>query len=149
MIKKTLAYFWSIRQQFTKYFITGVSAVILDISSLAFFKEVLYFTPLEAIIVNQFFLLAYVFFVNKYWSFKSTDITHRQMIRFLILSGVNYLISVTWMWLWNERLGFNYLGVRIVNVALSVSWNFLLYKYWIYKMPQISQKTSTETPALD
>ncbi len=149
MIKKTLAYFWSIRQQFTKYFITGVSAVILDISSLAFFKEVLYFTPLEAIIVNQFFLLAYVFFVNKHWSFKSTGLTHRQMVRFLTLSGVNYLISVTWMWFWNEKFGFNYLGVRIVNVALSVSWNFLLYKYWVYKMPQISQKTNTETPALD
>ena len=112
-----------------------------------FFKEVLYFTPLEAIIVNQFFLLAYVFFVNKHWSFKSTGLTHRQMVRFLTLSGVNYLISVTWMWFWNEKFGFNYLGVRIVNVALSVSWN-LLYKYWVYKMPQISQKQTRKHPLL-
>lgn len=149
MIKKTIAYFWSVRQQFAKYFVTGVSAVILDISSLAFFKEILHFTPLQAVIINQVFLLAYVFLVNKYWAFGSKGLTHSQVIKFLILSGFNYLVSVAWMWLWNEKFGFNYLGVRIVNVALSVSWNFLLYKYWVYKIAQSSQKIDSEPTALD
>ena len=133
MLKKLFLHLWSMRQQFARYFVIGLSGVILDIGSLYLLKEFLHFRPVVAVIINGVFLLNYVFFLNKHWAFKSQGITHKQMVRFFILAGLNYAISVVWMYIFNHKFGFNYLLVRIANIALSVAWNFLLYKYWVYK----------------
>lgn len=133
MIKKTILYFWSMRRQFSRYFIIGFSGVILDVGSLYLLKQYLHLRPVTAVIINGIFLLNYVFFLNKYWTFKSDGISHKQMVRFFVLSGMNYAISIVWMYIFNHKFGFNYLFVRLANIALSVAWNFLLYKYWVYK----------------
>lgn len=120
------------RLQFIKYFVTGLSGVVLDIGSLYLFKTYLHLLPVTAVIINQFFLLNYIFFLNKYWSFKSIGTTHQQLRRFLLLSTLNYAISVAWMWLLNSHWGVNYLLARLMNIILSVGWNFLLYRGWVY-----------------
>ena len=121
------------RGQFVKYFITGLGAVVLDILSLYLLKEYLGLRPVWAVVINQVFILNYVFFVNKHWSFKSRGLTRLEIARFLMVAGLNYVVAIVWMYLFNEFLNFNYLLVRIFNVALSVAWNFLLYKYWVYR----------------
>ena len=133
MIKKAILHFWSMRQQFARYFVIGFSGVILDVGSLFLLKEYLHLRPVVAVIINGVFLLNYVFFLNKYWAFKSTGITHKQMVRFFVLSAANYGISIGWMYIFNHKFGFNYILVRLFNIAISVAWNFLLYKYWVYK----------------
>jgi len=133
MLKKLFLHFWSMRHQFARYFVIGLGAVVLDVGSLYLLKQYLHLRPVVAVIINGIFLINYVFFLNKYWAFKSTGVTHKQIVRFFILAGVNYVISITWMYIFNHKLGFNYLLVRVANIALSVAWNFLLYKYWVYK----------------
>ncbi len=133
MIKKLFLHFWSMRHQFVRYFVIGLGAVVLDVGSLYLLKEYLHLRPVVAVVINGIFLMNYVFFLNKYWAFKSKGVTHKQMVRFFILAGINYLISISWMYIFNHKLDFNYLWVRVANIALSVAWNFLLYKYWVYK----------------
>ncbi len=133
------------RREFAKYFIIGISGLVLDIGSLYVFKEYVHLRPVTAVIVNQVFLLNYVFFLNKYWAFKSKGITHKQMVRFYILALMNYTISIGWMYFFNEHLHFNYLIVRLANVALSVAWNFLLYKYWVYRHDTRYMENDTAT----
>jgi putative flippase GtrA len=133
MIKKLVLHFWSMRGQFARYFITGLSAVFLDLGSLYLLEEYLHFRPVWAVVVNQIFLLNYVFFINKHWSFKSHGITHKQLVRFLCLCGVNYVFSIAWMWFFNEKMGIYSLTARLMNVVLAVAWNFLIYRYWVYK----------------
>ena len=145
MIKKIILHFWSLREKFVKYFITGVSAVVLDIFTLYLLKEYAHFRPVNAVIVNQLFLLNYVFFINKYWSFKAAGMTHKQVVRFLSVCGLNYAISVGWMWIFNERFGVNYLLVRITNVALAVAWNFLLYNHWVYKNSEVANAVAEKS----
>jgi putative flippase GtrA len=133
MIKKTVLYFWSARHQFARYFIIGSCAVILDVGTLYLLKEYLHLRPVVAVIINGAVLINFIFFLNKHWTFKSGGATHKQIVRFFILAGFNYLVSVGWMFIFNEKIGFNYLATRVFNIALSVAWNFLLYKYWVYK----------------
>ena len=121
------------RHQFVRYFVIGLGAVALDISSLYLLKQYFHIRPVVAVVINGIFIMNYVFFLNKYWAFKSNGITHKQMIKFFILAGINYVISITWMYIFNHKFGFHYLLVRVANIALSVAWNFLLYKYWVYK----------------
>jgi putative flippase GtrA len=132
MVKKTLAYFWSLRHQFIKYFIVGISAVIIDMSSLIFFKEILGMAPVIAVLVNQAVVLVFVFLLNKHWSFKGTEYSHRQLIRYGIVVGFDYLFAVAAMYVFNHLLKFDYRLVRLASIALAVSWNFFLYKYWVY-----------------
>jgi putative flippase GtrA len=134
MIKKLFEKFWSMRHQFIKYAVTGISAVVLDMGSLYILKEYGGINPVVAVVVNQFFIVNYVFFINKYWSFGAHGMTGRQMFRFLIVASWNYAFAIFWMWLFYERLEMNYLLARILNIMFAVSWNFLLYKFFVYRI---------------
>ena len=133
MLKKFFSYLWSMRRQFAKYFIAGSSAVILDIGTLMLLKELLGIRPWVATIFNQALVLVYVFSIHKYWSFRNHELPHRQIIRFFILVSWNYVFSVAMMYLFNERAKIDYRLVRVGTIALAVSWNFFLYKYWVYQ----------------
>ena len=132
------------RAQFMRYFAVGIGAVILDIWSLRVLLN--FFNPIVSVVINQLFILNFVFFLNKHWSFGSKGRTHRQIVRFYLVAGMNYAVGITWMWFFTVAVNLhpyftkvdlsdkNYvLLVRTVNVALAVSWNFLLYKYFVYR----------------
>lgn len=133
MLKKILLHLWSMRHQFARYFIVGFSGVFLDIGSLYLLSDLWHLRPYLAVGINGIFLLSYIFFLNKHWTFKSSGVTHRQVIRFFVVAGLNYAISVSWMYFFNEKLGINHLVARIFNIAVAVAWNFFLYKFWVYK----------------
>ncbi len=133
---------WSHRQQFFRYFIVGGSAFVLDMTSLYLIKENFNLEPVQAVVINQAFILAYVFFLNKKWSFGATGQTRSQLIRFLTLAGSNYLISIAWIWFFAHYLTVHYLIARVLNIILATSWNFLLYKYWVYR-PQIGESAAS------
>lgn len=133
MIRKFFSWFWSSRYQFVKYAATGSSAVVLDMGSLFCLKEYAGMSPVIAVVINQIFIVNYVFFLNKYWSFQSQGMTGRQMTRFLVVALWNYVFAIIWMLIFYQRFEMNYLLARILNIILAVSWNFLLYKYFVYR----------------
>ena len=134
MFRKLPIFITTHRKQFLRYFLTGVSAVFLDILTLWLFKEYFSLRPVIAVIINQILILNYVFFINKYWSFEEKNgVSNQQVIRFFILQAFNYLFSVFCMWLLNEKFSFNYLVVRLSSITLMTAWNFLFYRFWIYK----------------
>lgn len=141
---------WGARIQLFRYMVTGGSAFVFDIVTLYLFKECFHWRPYLAIVVNQVIIFAYIFCMNKYWSFKATGVTHEQLTRFFILAAANYLFAVLWMWLFTEHWPLHivdhtkdYLLVHMINVALSVGWNFLLYKHWVYADKTIKGQTTT------
>lgn len=150
MIKRFIIHLWNARREFARYFIIGLSGVALDIGSLYALKEYGRLNAVLAVVINQAVLLNYVFLLNKYWAFRSKGVTHSQMVRFYFLSLANYIFSIIWMWLFHDRLGFNYLLTRIANIALAVTWNFLLYKHWVYRgKAEISQVVTVSPAPLD
>jgi len=134
MLRKYLNYLWYNRRQFIVYFGIGISGTILDILTLWILKEFFGLIPVVAVIINQVFMLLYVFFLNKKLNFRVGGEVHKQMIRFMMVAFGNYFFAILWMYFWNHFFNFNYLLVRIINIALSVFWNFLLYKEWVYKV---------------
>lgn len=133
MLKNTVLHFWSLRKEFSKYFIVGISAFFADVGSLYFLKEYLGLSPTASVIINQPIITLGVFYLNKRWSFNAAGMTHRQVLKFYLLAAFNYLFSVIWIHVLHDWFGVYYLLARMLNIALSVAWNFLLYKYWVYK----------------
>jgi putative flippase GtrA len=133
MIKKIFNYFYSVRHQFAKYFVVGFSGLFIDMGTLILFKEKFGWIPVLAVAVNQLIVLVYNFTLNKYWSFANKEMPHKQLVRYLTLAGFNYGFSVLIMYIFNHEVGFDYRLVRIGTIILMVSWNFFLYKYWVYR----------------
>ena len=132
MIKKILKHLWENRLQFIKYFIIGSSGFVLDILTLIGLKEGLDLNPVLSVIVNQLFMINYIFFLNKYWTFRAKGIARDQMYRFWLLMAWNYSFAVIIMWFGNVLFEINYIYVRILSIAVVVSWNFILYKHWVF-----------------
>lgn len=133
MLQKIKAFVLASKRQLFFYVVIGGSAFVLDMGSLILFKEILNVRPVVTVIFSQIIIINYVFFLNKHFSFQSLGQTRRQMIKFYLLAGWNYLFGIGWMGFLNEVWNWNYLAVRVAGIALAVSWNFLLYKFWVYK----------------
>ncbi len=136
MFINILKFFWSLRGQFVKYFIVGISGLAIGMGLLIFFKEVFGLWPVTAAAISGLLGIAYNFLLNKYWSFKDKSMPHRQFARYLILVGFNYGFSIAAMYVFNHLAGWDYRLVNLATVAVMVSWNFFLYKYWVYKQPK-------------
>ncbi len=133
IIKRFINFIWSIRREFTKYFVVGVSGVAIDIGTLVLLKETFHLLPVIAVMANQLLVMTYNFSLNKYWSFRNREVPHKQLVRYGIVSAINYCLGVTIMYLLNHQLGLDYRVVRLGTVVCMVPANFLLYKYWVYQ----------------
>lgn len=119
--------------QFFRYVVVGGSGVFLDIGLLIIAKEWLGIGATMGVIVTQLVVLAYNFILNKYWSFQSTHLAHKQLVRYLSLAACNYGFSAFAMYIGHDIFGWYYVAVRIGTIALMVTWNFALYKWWVYR----------------
>jgi putative flippase GtrA len=133
IIIKLVKHTWTLRYQFIKYFIVGISGFVLSFSLLVFAKEILDVSAVTATAVIGILMMSFNFLLNKYWSFRNKAMPHKQIVRYLILSAANYVFSIFAMYLFHDRFGWDYKLVNIGTVAMMVSWNFLLFKYWVYK----------------
>lgn len=121
------------KKKFVKYFVVGISGLILDIGLLYLASDVLLIRPLVALLVTQIIVIIYNYLLNKYWSFESRGAHMRQLMRYSVVLGFNYLFGEAAMYVGNEVFGVHHLLIRVATVALAVSWNFLLYNYWVYR----------------
>ncbi len=130
---KLCKFSWGLRHQFAKYFIVGVSGFALNMTLLIFAKEYLGISAVVATSVIGLFMLVFNFCLNKYWSFKEKSMPHKQFMRYLILAGGDYFFAILTMYIFHRLIGWDYRLVNIGTVSAMVSWNFLIYKYWVYR----------------
>jgi len=133
MIRKTTQYFWSVRHQFAKFLFVGGSGIFLDIGLLIFLKEFFAINAVLAVVLNQLIVMVYNFTLNKYWTFRSNAMPHRQLVRYLVLIGCNYVFGIGMMYVFHQIFGFDYRIVRLGTIGVMGVWNFFVYKYWVYR----------------
>lgn len=138
MVIKLTKYLWSVRGEFFKYFLVGFSGLFLDMGTLILFTRAFGWSPVFSVVVGQILVLSYNFTLNKYWSFKNKTMPHKQIVRYIILASWNYVFSVGTMYIFNQNFGFDFRLVRLLSIVTMVSWNFFLYKYWIYRNLDVS-----------
>ncbi len=132
LVKKLIRHFWFNRYQFLRYFMVGTSGFVIDLGALIIFKRYFGLDPIVSVVFSQIVAMIYVFILNKIWSFKERSMPHKQFVRYAILTAFNYLFGIAMMYVFQRKFGFDYKLVRLVSVMLATSWNFLLYKHWVY-----------------
>jgi putative flippase GtrA len=131
IIKNPLSVF---QYSFFRYLVIGFSSFGLDFSILYILTH---FSPLSEIpsnYISTFVTIVYNFNLSNYWTFKSgSSNKKRKAGRFLTLSFFNYIFSNFAFMLLFNILHFNLLIIKVIVTGLVVCWNFLLYKFWVFK----------------
>jgi putative flippase GtrA len=133
-VKTVSIWLWGERVRISKYLISGFSAFGID--------WVVYFLATRAFgfdefISNVFSVLSgatCAFLANKFWSFSNRENTARQTKRFAALFVFNYLFQQVGFYIAIHYIGLHDLLAKVILVGMMVSWNYLIYKYWIYAM---------------
>ena len=142
MVKRTARYIIAARKQIFRYVVVGSSGFGIDFLTLYILTAFVGLVPTVAVVFNQVITLSYNFTLNKYWSFENKQMPHKQLVRYLSLAAWNYAFSVGAMYVLNEQFGVHYLVARLLSVITMVSWNFLLYRHWIYAQEKVDRDTS-------
>ncbi len=124
---------WTFRQQFVRYAIVGCSSFIIDYGLFYILYTFFGWWYLAATALSQIIAISYNFTLNKQWSFSAQGNTHKQIARYMILQTWNYLISIGVLFLLVHYVSLDPRIAKIVVVGIVVTWNFLAYKFFVYR----------------
>lgn len=120
------------RRSATLYLVTGVTGFVVDFGLLVFFREV-GGTPVWLATSAGFWVgLAVVFLVNKYVTFGVRHQGHVQLLRYLVLLGVNWLLTLAFVGL-AVHVGVGYQFGKIIAVTAMTMWNYPAYRLWVFR----------------
>jgi putative flippase GtrA len=124
---------WPTFHQFVKYGITGSTTVLIDMVILYILTDFFGFWYMSSATISTTTAVVFNFLINRNWSFRSNGYMRRQMTKYLLLLGFNYLYSIFGLYFLVEVFGIYYLIAKVIIAMTMVSWNFALFRYVIYK----------------
>jgi putative flippase GtrA len=131
-------------RRFITYVAVGLAGFAIDFGLLVLFREVVGTPVWVAATISFWGSLAVVFLSNKYFTFDARGAGHRQIVRYFILLGVNYLATLGVIYL-AQRVGLGYQVGKVVAVAMTTLWNYFAYQLWVFRAAEPAPPTSHST----
>lgn len=138
-----------LKKQLVKFTLIGLLAVSVDL--LCYFillntlpEKLFQAVGNEALSKSISFMcgMTVTYFLNKFWTWKKKDRSHKRMVKFVILYGVALLINVgtnsALLYILHQYrnfvdLPFKYLIAFVGASGLSASFSFMGQKFWVFK----------------
>ena len=76
--------------------------------------------------------LVSAFTFHKYFVFQKKENTRSHVIRYFILQSMNAVAQVFFVFVFVEYAGIGPFLAKILAIGVVVSWNFFLYKFFVY-----------------
>jgi len=149
MVKSKLKTLHPLKKQIIKFSLIGVLAVLTDMACYYMFLNVFPENMVntysnEAIAKSLSFLCGMVvtYSLNKIWTWKQRDRSHKRLAKFAMLSGISLLLNVltnsTLLYIFHEyqtiiNLPYSYLLAFIGATGISALINFAGQKFWVFK----------------
>jgi putative flippase GtrA len=119
--------------QLWKFVVCGGIGFTIDLLSLTLFVEWFSMDERIAVVVSSIVGATFVFFANKFFTFRNTEQRYgSQITKFALVYGVaiasNAVISNLLLW-----FGVYYLLAKIIAVAIGAVWNYALSHGFIFK----------------
>ena len=138
-----------LKKQLVKFTLIGLLAVSVDLLCyfilLNIFPEKMFQAiGNEAVSKSISFVcgMTVTYFLNKFWTWKKKDRSHKRMVKFVLLYGIALLINVgtnsALLYILHQYknfvdLPFKYLIAFIGASGLSASVSFMGQKFWVFK----------------
>ena len=84
--------------------------------------------------ISYWISVLFNFFLNRQWTFQTKQNLRKHLFLYAILLGFNFVITLLIIFSLG-KLHISYAIAKIVAVAVQVSWNYFIYKYWIFTEP--------------
>lgn len=117
-----------------RYLVAGTTTFLIDIGSLRLLHGVIGIALVPAVVVAYLFAFLFNFTVSRQWTFASTarrGRAHRQLVRFLVVVGINLILTVLIV-AGLVGIGLNYLLAKTVAAAINACGNFFAGRHWIF-----------------
>jgi putative flippase GtrA len=119
--------------QLWRFAICGGTGFVLDLASLTFFVEWLHIDPRIAVILSSVVGATFVFFANKFFTFRNRERkTGSQALKFILVYGVaiagNAAVANLLLW-----LGAQYIVAKIIAVGIGAVWNYALSHGFVFR----------------
>jgi putative flippase GtrA len=115
-----------------RFLIIGVLSFIVDAGTLFLTHGLLHmWLPLATTLA---YAVAFTvnFSLNRLWTFGSTAAVTGQASRYLVLIGVNYLITLL-MVNGLAAIGISYLIAKVMSTAVIAGINYIAYRNWVFR----------------
>jgi putative flippase GtrA len=115
-----------------RFLIIGVLSFILDAGTLYVTHGVLKMWLPLATTLAYGVAFTVNFSLNRLWAFGSTAAVTGQATRYIVLTGVNYLITLVIV---NglAALGMSYLLAKVIATAVIAGINYIAYRNWVFR----------------
>jgi putative flippase GtrA len=120
-------------RQFVKYVITGLVSFSVEISLVYLLTDVVKMWYIYSNSIALFIVFIISFSLNRFWAFQSKQPFMKQFFMSGLLFALNLVVGNAVMFFFTEKVHLYYLFSKVIATGLSVTWNFFLYKYYIYK----------------
>lgn len=138
-----------LKKQLVKFTLIGLLAVSVDL--LCYFillntlpEKLFQAVGNEALSKSISFMcgMTVTYFLNKFWTWKKKDRSHKRMVKFVVLYGIALLINVgtnsALLYILHQYrnfvdLPFKYLIAFVGASGLSASFSFMGQKFWVFK----------------
>jgi putative flippase GtrA len=123
------------------YIGVGLVGFCVDFGLLLLFREVFGTSIWVATTIAFWSSLAVVFLSNKYLTFGARGMGHRQLVRYFVLLGINYLATLGIIAV-AQRIGVGYQIGKVAAVAVTTVWNYLAYQLWVFRERDVASEES-------
>lgn len=119
--------------QLLRYFVTGVTAFVVEYVLYLILYKILKIDYAVSMLIVYSLLFVLTFVATRKWTFRSDGAVRRQLILYLLLFLFNAYAGNYIMMRGLVGLGVPAEFAPFIKTAMITCWNFLIYKYVIYK----------------
>jgi putative flippase GtrA len=127
-----------------RYLVTGGLSALIDTGTLWLLHGVLRVWLPAATFTGVLVAFVVNFLLNREWVFAATGSAYRQLVRYLLLAGANWVVTVVAV-SGLVGLGTYYLVARLAVLAVMTLVNFFAYRAWVFTGPA-TRTGATATP---
>ncbi|TAE42548.1 MAG: GtrA family protein [Sphingobacteriales bacterium] len=111
--------------KFLKFSIVGFSGIFVDFGITYIFKEKVKIHKYIASSAGFVFATASNYYLNRVWTFKSVGASAIvQFEKFFIIACIGLIISNTLIYIFNDKLKYNFWVCKLSAIILVSFWNF-------------------------
>jgi len=121
--------------QLFRYLLVGLFNTALGFAIIFSCMYLLDMSPLASNITGYLCGLVVSYFLNKFFTFKTTARSHSEMLRFLVVFAAAYLANVGMLLLCIDVLHLHEGLSQLVAGAIYVGASYFLNKYYVFRHP--------------
>lgn len=116
-----------------RYAVVGVINTAAHFITTALLVELAILTPVPASAVGFIAAVLIAFFLNRHWTFGTTDKPVERLLKFVVVSLFGLLLNTLIMYVVVESLAVHYLWGLLLVIFVVPPSNFLLNFFWSFK----------------